>query len=238
MQVIIDSVLDWVQSPRDYVMLCVVDRNTLESRRNSLTAMSAVTLSGQDCDVETMRFSDDVLHGLRDVRRFYSSCDCLTLVMDPAQTEEDHGERFLTKLWRHRLRYIVSLFCATSPRMRDWDSRIRLTCVQRPGTYFKSSLWEWIRDDDMVIFEDCFKIVMRHPRQVTDKGIRNLKSVTSLMIFCGNQIDGTGMIDLVEHHQLKYLMVWGFADELRITKIAHDRLKDMQNKLVLDYTVV
>ena len=58
------------------------------------------------------------------------------------------------------------------------------------------------------------------------------------MIFRGNQIDGTGMIDLVEHHQLRYLMVWGFADELRITKNALDRLKHMQNKPTLDYIVV
>lgn len=237
MEAVIDSVLDWVESPRDYVMLCLVNRQTWKTRQNTLTAISAATKIGQCCDVETMRFSDDVLHGLRDVRRFYSRCDCLTLVLDPAQTEDD-GQRCLTELWRHRLRYIVSLFCATSPRMRDWDSRIRLSCIQRPGTYFKSSLWEWIRDDDMVIFEDCFKLVIRYPRQVTDKGIRKLKSVTSLMIFCGNQIDGTGMVDLVEYHQLRYLMVWGFADELRITKNALDRLKHMQNKPTFDYIVV
>ena len=212
----------------------MVDRGLLESKRNSLMAMSAIKVLGQYCDVETYKFSDDILKSLRHVMRFYRHCSCLTIHLDPAQVEEKLGQHCLTRLWRHRIRDIVSNFYTESKPMRMSGSRLRLEFKQSKYVSFETSAWELITDDDMIIFDRCINMYIDYLRQVTDRGVTALKNVRSLRMICADNVTGEGLIDLAMNHHLEYLLICGSKADSRFTQASLKFLRAMRKRLVFD----
>ena len=95
-----DLILDWVHSPQDYVMLCLVNRHVWRIRRKTLLALSAVRGFDQYATVESMKLSQELLQGLSQIMRFFVLCERLTLEVHHSQTETVNGVPRLRQEWR------------------------------------------------------------------------------------------------------------------------------------------
>lgn len=234
MEVIVDLVLDWVERPRDYVMICIVNKIVREKRRNSVAAMSAVQMIGQCCDVQTCKFSDDIVKGLSQVMRFYSNCECLSIHLHPVQIHTRNGNPRLMEIWRYRIRDVIANFCMTCETMRRNGSRLRLEYQKDKTFSFDMSVWECITDDDMIMFDTCFNMYIDYPRQITDKGIAHLRGVRSLKIICGERLSGKGFLHLLQTHNLCYLFLFGFKDTSQYAQSSLNALTACHADLLFD----
>lgn len=138
----------------------MVNRHILQSRRNSLMAMSAVVGFEEYATVETVRFTEDTLHGLAQVMRFYSCCERLRLEVHHSQTKLFNGVARMQQKWRYILREIVNEFFRNVERMHSCNSFVELVCKNKRDLLDCKSAWEWITDDDMIIFEKCYNLMM------------------------------------------------------------------------------
>ena len=215
MEAVIDLVLDWVESPRDYVMLCTVNKDLWRIRRKTLLALSAVRGFDQYARVESTKLTQEHLQGLSQIMRFYGLCERLTLEVNHSQTESVNGIPRLQKKWREVLRDVVNEFFRQVKGMHSCDSFVHLDCKNKWDLLDAKSAWEWITDDDMIIFGKCHNLAMTFLTQVTDKGLEYLTSIRVLQIHFSRHITGASMKMLHLHHKLWCLNLLDDKNESR-----------------------
>ena len=99
--------------------------------------------------------------------------------------------------------------------MHSCDSYVDLDCKNKKDLLDAKSAWEWITDDDMIIFEKCYNLTMNFLTQVTDEGLECLTSIRVLQIHFSRHITGASLKMLHLEHKLWCLNLLGDKNESR-----------------------
>ena len=190
----------------------MVNRGVLQSRRNSLMALSCVRGFDEYATVESARFTGDTLRGLCQVLRFYKRCERLMIELHHSQTEMYDDVPRLQQ-WRDILHKIVNDFFRQVKGMSRCNSFVALVCRNNRDLLDSKSPWEWITDDDMIIFEKCYNLTATYLSQVTDEGLSCLTSIAILRIHYSRHVTGESVKTLHLDHRLRILELLGFKDD-------------------------
>ena len=201
-------VLDFTCTPQDFVKTCLVSRGLNREHEIELRLLNA-TRPGWEVKIQSWQFtSPGWLIAMDNLWRFYEPAHRLRLHVEPSQTEIRDGQRVLIARWRFVMKFLVDMFYNRCPTLRNADDSI----FQFEGTDQHMRVWNWITDNDMMIFSQCRKLHISSADLISDTGLIKLKHATHLTIFGGKRVTGRAFGKLARECDLRQVVIMGFPE--------------------------
>lgn len=224
-------VTDYVQDPKDFVKLCLVNKALCHNRRKALLALDATRPHAyhhrRQASIYSAKFKNpDVRSGLEEIWRFHARNELLTLYLSTEQAEfvdANRDSRRLRSEWRPILRELVNVFyerCKlmrrSFPRLNNHDCYFDLECSDTDNLlrHEWGTVGSWFFDNDMIIFESVTVFHMRNAVNLTDNGIMQLKSAEEIFLSDCKKVRGASFLYLHAHKVLYHLMLVGSGENM------------------------
>lgn len=206
--VVLDIVLDFISSPQDYTKTCVALKSLAQEHDTELHLLHAVR-PGWEVRIMSWKInSPQWLIALDRLWRFYEHTNRIRLYADTCQTEIRNTQRVLMARWRFILKYIVDTFYNRCQKLQTSDDSIFLF----EGIDGHTRVWNWITDNDMMIFVKCRNLSIEFADLITDKGLMSMKNVRKLRIYGGKFVTGAAFGKLADECHLRQVIITGFPE--------------------------